>query len=99
MLKPPIPSCKELIPLVKSHDSHNCHHNPLPSQMAFLTQKTEQRNYYKKKGNGQNWFNSKGKGFTQTSTNNKPRASFKLNAGNLGSIETKATASKPDVVC
>ncbi|GKV50857.1 hypothetical protein SLEP1_g57540 [Rubroshorea leprosula] len=99
MLKPPVPSYKELIPLVKSHDSRNRHHNPLPLQMAFLTQKTEQRNYYKKKGNGQNWFNSKGKGFIQTSADNKPRASFKLNAGNLGSIETKATTSKPDVVC
>ncbi|GLU17155.1 hypothetical protein SLE2022_335490 [Rubroshorea leprosula] len=30
MLKPPVPSYKELIPLVKSHDSYNRHHNSLP---------------------------------------------------------------------
>ncbi|GLU15194.1 hypothetical protein SLE2022_317050 [Rubroshorea leprosula] len=51
MLKPHVPSYKELIPLVKSHDSRNHHHNSLPPQMAFLTQKPELRNYYKKKGN------------------------------------------------
>ncbi|GKV46780.1 hypothetical protein SLEP1_g53748 [Rubroshorea leprosula] len=106
MLKPPISSYKELIPLLKSHESRNSHHqqNAPPPQMAFLTQKSNGRNYYyKKKGNDQRLFSSKGKGFIQTSTNNKSSVGFKLIAGNSGSIEVKASGKdiekRLDVVC
>ncbi|GLT87981.1 hypothetical protein SLE2022_060280 [Rubroshorea leprosula] len=94
MLKPPVPPYKELIPLLKSHESRNSHHqqNAPPPQMGFLTQKSNGRNYYyKKKGNGQSLFSSKGKGFVQTSIKNKSSVGFKLTVRNLGSTEAKGS--------
>ncbi|GAV75343.1 UBN2_2 domain-containing protein [Cephalotus follicularis] len=66
MLKPPMPSYSEIIPLLHSHELRNKHNEStaLNQTMAFYTATNKGRGY----GGSNNSFSSKGRGFTQTTS-------------------------------
>ncbi|GKV11134.1 hypothetical protein SLEP1_g22416 [Rubroshorea leprosula] len=72
MLKPPVPSYHELVPLLKSHEArtqlHDSSAQEVP-QMAFYNKQTN-GGQNRRRGNGYNHFNSKGRGFIPGATSN-----------------------------
>ncbi|GKV51884.1 hypothetical protein SLEP1_g58503 [Rubroshorea leprosula] len=72
MLKPPVPSYHELVPLLKSHEArtqlHDSSAQEVP-QMAFYNKQTN-GGQNRCRGNGYNHFNSKGRGFILGATSN-----------------------------
>ncbi|XVE69974.1 hypothetical protein DITRI_Ditri10aG0034200 [Diplodiscus trichospermus] len=76
MLKPPVPSYQEIVPLLQSHESRNQLHGSegyKPTQMAFLGHKTY-NGQTKNRGIRFNKFNSKGKGLIQGNGYNSNRS-------------------------
>ncbi|KAG8379883.1 hypothetical protein BUALT_Bualt07G0135600 [Buddleja alternifolia] len=97
MMKPPVPSYNEIIQLLQSFEARYHFHNPDNSPLvSFYAHKTNGGSY-KKKENGSNHFNSKGKGFYSNGNRNSGTSNF--NAG-FGRDESKnqsgqTRASKP----
>ncbi|KAF8401648.1 hypothetical protein HHK36_012594 [Tetracentron sinense] len=75
-----IPSYLDIVPMLQSHEARNQHHGSegyTQPQMAYVSQRNwnQNKNNNFKKGNGQNRFNSKGRGFIQGGNSNGNRAS------------------------
>ncbi|GLU07686.1 hypothetical protein SLE2022_246340 [Rubroshorea leprosula] len=101
MLKPPVPPYREVVSLLKSHETRNQIHgfdSYNHPQVTFYGQRTN-GNQNKRKGNGFNKFNSKGKGFFQgngtNSTYNSASANYFSHAGNRN-VGSNFTRNQPN---
>nr|CAD1837421.1 unnamed protein product [Ananas comosus var. bracteatus] len=74
MLKPPVPSYSDLIPLLQSHELRNKGHesNPTNHSMAFISQRYGGGNKNTNRKNAGQFFTSKGKGFHQSRPGSQP---------------------------
>ncbi|KAK2972647.1 hypothetical protein RJ640_003025 [Escallonia rubra] len=89
MLKPPVPSYADLIPLLQSHELRNRGHQSesFNHSMVYYSQRTSNGTKNSNKKGGNSYFTSKGKGFLQTGQSQfrssfPPQSQPKNNAAN-----------------
>ncbi|KAK2970476.1 hypothetical protein RJ640_028565 [Escallonia rubra] len=89
MLKPPVPSYADLIPLLQSHELRNKGHHSesFNHSMVYYSQRTSNGTKNTNKKGGNSYFTSKGKGFLQTGQSQfrssfPPQSQPKNNAAN-----------------
>ncbi|KAJ4966684.1 hypothetical protein NE237_018533 [Protea cynaroides] len=81
MLKPPVPSYSDLLPLLMSHDLRTqSHHSRTTSQKAFSSERTQKP----RTGHG---FTSRGYGFSQKNQRSNTQGSFKTSGQKISSTE------------
>ena len=87
MLKPPIPSYSDLIPLLQSHEAIKMAHSPSPYTQPHQTEAFVGQRISGGRGHGRGRFNtpqfsSHGRGFVQTEQNSsRPATGYRHNAG------------------
>ncbi|GAV58358.1 UBN2_2 domain-containing protein, partial [Cephalotus follicularis] len=104
MLRPPVPSHSDFIPLLQSHELRNkTFRSDVPNQnMAFFTN-TSQKNQ-KKRSNNNNSFNnsftSQGRGFTQSaSCNTQPQTTEKGGGTTTNKDANQRNTGHPPIKC